>query len=292
MKERRLIKRTVDTIIIGPRHRQDLGDIPDLAASIAKVGLINPITITSEGLLIAGHRRLEACKHLGWRLISCVVADDLESAIARLTAERDENTKRKEMTFSETMSLADALYALERPKAKKRQSEAGRKFGKGIASPQVKGTYPPPHDRETDNIVGKAIGWSGTTYNRARSVAKAAVDPNLTQEQREVAKAALAEMEATGKISTGYEKVRAAIRATSALSKKSNSSTAREQRYTFNNGLPQISGIVLSLKRIEGFDPEIGIDEIDQWIGSLSKSRRDLEQIIKRLKDIKDAQVS
>jgi ParB family chromosome partitioning protein len=57
--------RRIDDIIIGERHRRDLGDIDGLAASIAAIGLLNPITIDEGGRLLAGARRLAACKLLG-----------------------------------------------------------------------------------------------------------------------------------------------------------------------------------------------------------------------------------
>ena len=53
-------------IIIGSRHRLDLGDLPALAASIVDVGLLQPPAISPNGNLIAGMRRLQAVKHLGW----------------------------------------------------------------------------------------------------------------------------------------------------------------------------------------------------------------------------------
>jgi ParB family chromosome partitioning protein len=52
-------------ITIGERHRSDLGDIEGLAASIADIGLLNPITVDERGQLLAGARRLAACKLLG-----------------------------------------------------------------------------------------------------------------------------------------------------------------------------------------------------------------------------------
>jgi ParB family chromosome partitioning protein len=55
----------IDRIIIGERHRKDMGDIDGLAQSIADIGLINPITIDENRLLLAGARRLAACKQLG-----------------------------------------------------------------------------------------------------------------------------------------------------------------------------------------------------------------------------------
>lgn len=308
VKDRRLVKRTIDTIKVGERHRKDLGDIPSLAVSISKVGLLNPITVTSEGLLIAGHRRLEACKHLGWRLIQCVVADDLKSAIARLTAERDENTERKEMSVTERLSLARALSELEIPKAKSRQIQSAKdtntRLGRGLQSTSNDETVTPMRGessspaktlrhREVDDIVGPAVGWSGTTYGRAKAVVKATTDESLTEEQRQVAKQALADMDETGNIAGSYRRVRESIRPTPSLAKKSVSILAKEQRYAFNRNLPQMSGMMMLLERIQSLDPEITTDEIEQWITSLSKTRRSIEQIIKRLKELKnDAQVN
>jgi ParB family chromosome partitioning protein len=66
----------ISDIKIGDRHRKDMGDIPALAASIREIGLINPITIDENGHLLAGARRLAACKQLGLetievRIMSC-----------------------------------------------------------------------------------------------------------------------------------------------------------------------------------------------------------------------------
>jgi ParB family transcriptional regulator, chromosome partitioning protein len=56
----------IDAIKVGKRHRQDLGDIEALAKSIAANGLLHPITVDATGNLLAGARRLAACKQLGW----------------------------------------------------------------------------------------------------------------------------------------------------------------------------------------------------------------------------------
>jgi ParB family chromosome partitioning protein len=56
-------------IHIGERHRRDMGDIEGLARSIAEIGLLNPITIDENGHLLAGARRLAACKQLGLKKI-------------------------------------------------------------------------------------------------------------------------------------------------------------------------------------------------------------------------------
>ena len=46
-----------------------MGNLDVLQSSIEKVGLINPVMIDENNNLIAGYRRLSACKKLGWKEI-------------------------------------------------------------------------------------------------------------------------------------------------------------------------------------------------------------------------------
>jgi hypothetical protein len=46
--------RRIDEIVVGERHRRDLGDIASLAANVAELGLLHPIV--THGTLIAGER--------------------------------------------------------------------------------------------------------------------------------------------------------------------------------------------------------------------------------------------
>src|SRR5699024_11445199 len=46
------LDRTVDSIIVGNRHRTDLGDLTELAESIAHDGLLQPLTVTIDGVLV------------------------------------------------------------------------------------------------------------------------------------------------------------------------------------------------------------------------------------------------
>jgi ParB family chromosome partitioning protein len=65
--------RAIADIRIGERIRKDMGDIASLAESIEDLGLINPITVTPDGLLLSGERRLRAAKQLGWKRIPVVI---------------------------------------------------------------------------------------------------------------------------------------------------------------------------------------------------------------------------
>ena len=62
----------IEDVIVEERIRKDLGDIQGLAKNIREIGLLNPITVrkVKDGYkLLAGHRRLQACKSLGWKEI-------------------------------------------------------------------------------------------------------------------------------------------------------------------------------------------------------------------------------
>ena len=55
----------ISDIKIGKRFRKDMGDLTSLKNSIKELGLLQPIVIDENNNLIAGFRRLQACKELG-----------------------------------------------------------------------------------------------------------------------------------------------------------------------------------------------------------------------------------
>lgn len=62
----------ISKIEVGKRTRKELGEIEPLAESINRIGLLNPILVRKKMdsyELLAGHRRLEACKSLDWDTI-------------------------------------------------------------------------------------------------------------------------------------------------------------------------------------------------------------------------------
>lgn len=211
---------SIESIRVVGRHRQDLGDLKSLADSIADVDLLNPITITADSRLIAGQRRLEACRLLGWGSVPVRIAANLDEAAALLRAERDENTERKDMVLSEKASLGAALYAIEEQAAKARMAEAGRSAAPGrprercteLETP-FRQAPPGSYKNKTVAVVGEALGMSGTTYAELRYVFEASRDTELPQHVRATAVDALAEMDRTGKVARGASKVRATVRA-------------------------------------------------------------------------------
>jgi ParB family transcriptional regulator, chromosome partitioning protein len=79
-------------------YRGELGELNGLSHSIKEHGLLQPILVRSkEGYfeIIAGHRRFQACKRIGWRKIIChiIEADDKQAFEISLT----ENIERKSL---------------------------------------------------------------------------------------------------------------------------------------------------------------------------------------------------
>ncbi|MBQ0003895.1 MAG: ParB N-terminal domain-containing protein [Treponema sp.] len=104
----------ISEIKIKHRVRKDLGDIESLKDSLRRYGLLNPITIDSKYRLIAGERRLEAAKALGWTNINAVIINNL-TPLTKLELELEENNQRKEFTDEELLEGYKRLEKLRNP---------------------------------------------------------------------------------------------------------------------------------------------------------------------------------
>lgn len=169
----------IDTIKIGARHRKDLGDIAALAESICDVGLLHPPVITPDGRLIAGARRIAACKLLGWEKIPVTIID-----LDRLVrGEFAENAHRKDLLPSEIDAIRRALEPIERAAARARQSR------------KISGT-----GEETRNRIGAFAGISGRTVDKIKNVCEAAErDPERFGKLKE-------DMDRTGRVSGPHKR--------------------------------------------------------------------------------------
>ena len=105
----------IDDIKIKKRVRRDLGDIEALKDSLKQYGLMNPITLNSKYELVAGERRLEAAKSLGWERINAIVLDKNVDKLHQLEMELEENNQRKEFTDDELLEGYKRLERLRNP---------------------------------------------------------------------------------------------------------------------------------------------------------------------------------
>lgn len=83
----------ISKITLGERRRKVLGNVTSLSRSIEQYGLVHPILLRNGFELVAGQRRLEACKRLGWKSIPARHVETLSDADLR-SIELDENRHR------------------------------------------------------------------------------------------------------------------------------------------------------------------------------------------------------
>ncbi len=104
----------LEEIKIKRRVRHKTEDIEPLMDSMKRYGLLNPITINSKNVLIAGRRRFEAARRLGWRMINAIVIEDTDK-VTELELEIEENTQRSNFTDKELMEAYARLERLRNP---------------------------------------------------------------------------------------------------------------------------------------------------------------------------------
>lgn len=160
----------IEKVKVGDRIRKDMGDLKELSDDIAKNGLINPPVVTPDFELIAGERRLEAMKKLGYKQVEVRIMK-VEDAEHKLNLEINENENRKDFNKSERIEYARQLERIERVKASQRE-----KAGVAIDPSQNS-------DRgRTDDIVAEKLGiGSRDTYRKEKYIADNADPETLEQ---------------------------------------------------------------------------------------------------------------
>lgn len=94
------IRLPIASIKVIDRQRIDLGNIDELAESLQRYGLIQPIILNQENRLIAGKRRLTAAQQLGWTEIDVAYRETLsEDELQEM--ELEEDVRRKDRSWQE-----------------------------------------------------------------------------------------------------------------------------------------------------------------------------------------------
>jgi hypothetical protein len=178
------LKYDIDSIIVRDRHRQDMGDVNELARDIKEIGLLHPVVITPAGVLIAGARRLEACRVLGWTEVPVTVVN-LDEIVR---GEWSENRYRKDFLPTEI----DAIRRAMEPVVKTPEGRPSKN----------RETFPSKEKGKTSDKIGAFAGVSGRTVAKIATVVKAA------KEEPEKFGHLVHEMDRTGKVNPAYQEVR------------------------------------------------------------------------------------
>ncbi|HLR96473.1 MAG TPA: ParB/RepB/Spo0J family partition protein [Jiangellaceae bacterium] len=292
----------VDEVIVGERARRDYGDLTSLMDSIREHGILQPIGLAPGNHLLFGGRRLEAAKRLGMTVIDVTRPRTQTDALSLLKAERDENTCRKDMTPSELVALGMQIEEMERPAAEARKAEGQKAGAEARWGRDASGSTEPqasePKPQRTADVVADALGTSGPSYKRMKHVFTTAHNEEETPEVREVAKEALADLDA-GKASPrgAYERVREVRngedarkrpRATESVPtppRPSKPGPRQKHRDVLERMTTALSGLVIAADEITELDSSVTQEEAAQLLGDLSRQIRSLNQIRNLLKE-------
>jgi ParB family chromosome partitioning protein len=96
----------ITDIMVGQRHRREMGDLTTLAESIRQEGLLQPIGVTDRLELVFGERRIRAVRDILKKKTILARIVDVSSILA---GEYHENEVRKDFTPSERVAIARAI---------------------------------------------------------------------------------------------------------------------------------------------------------------------------------------
>lgn len=228
------LERRIDSIIVGSRHRRDPGDIETLMESIEELGLLQPITVTPDGVLVCGWRRLVAMQRLGWRTCNVWVRSGISDLLNRLLAQQDDNVLHKPYSQLEAAALYRELKVLMGEDAARRRASglfttAYQPRWNGSADSaepldtaiEQEDNGPADSAEPLDTPQGDARAQAARTvtgtasYSRLEQIGRLqdiAADEDQPESVREIVAAELAQIEAGEPVDPAFQRVQAAIR--------------------------------------------------------------------------------
>ena len=203
------LERTIDSIVVGSRHRVELGDIDALAASIERDGLLQPPTVTPDGVLVCGARRIAALRKLGHKKVNVFVRSGISDRLQRLMAEQADNVLHKPFTQTEAAALYRELKTLMAEDAARRQ--AATQFGAGGKIAGTSGgavTTPPLVGAPGKSRAQAALMVTGrksyTSLEQINDLQRIANDPRQPEDVRGFARSELDAIDRGSSITTAH----------------------------------------------------------------------------------------
>ncbi len=253
------LDRALDSITVGVRHRKDPGDLKPLMESIERLGLLQPITITPEGVLVCGWRRLEAVRRLGWRTMKVWVRSGISDKLSLLLAEQDENQLHKPLNELEKAALYRELKALRAEDAERRM-QATQFGGSGSAPGAEPGETGDARSHAAMAITGKA---SYNTHERVCALMDWASRKATPPEIRAMANDALQRIEQGEPVKPLYLKVKEAFDKAQQPQPEEETDLARLAREKGRKNLKRSHGPSSHYRSLRSFN--LTWTELDGW---------------------------
>lgn len=215
-----VVIRTVDSIHVGNRHRKDLGDIDALATSIERDGLLQPITVTPDGVLVCGARRLAAIKQLAWTEVRVWVRSGISTQLGYMLAEQNDNMLHKPLSQLEAaelyreMKVILAEDAAQRKAATQFDGDENREMsGPAESAGPSKGPRGDARRQAAEMITGKS---SYTRLEEINFIQRIAEDPNQPEELRAAAQGFLDDIREGAPVHPAWEQTKELLAAAKA----------------------------------------------------------------------------
>lgn len=164
----------INSVTITNRIRKDLGDISALVANISELGLLYPIIVNKQYQLLAGERRLTACRELGWTDIPAIIMDTAD-AERELAVEFAENRYRKDFNREEIVDAGIQMERIESIKAEERRISTQNNNAAKSVKAEVE-NFPHQEVGKTRDIVARRLGISGKQYERMKFIVEHSAD--------------------------------------------------------------------------------------------------------------------
>ncbi len=270
------LDRAIDSIVVGVRHRKDPGDLKQLMDSIEQIGMLQPITITPEGVLVCGWRRLEAVRRLGWRALKVWVRSGISDKLESLLAQQDENALHLPLTELEKASLYRELKAIraEEAELRKQATQFGGTDNAGLSghAPGAQPGEPGAARRQAAMaLTGKA---SYSTHERVCALMDWAARKATPPEIRAMANDALRRIEEGEPVKPLYREVKEAFDKTQEpqpevetdlqrMGREAHERALREEREKGRNNLKRNQGSTSHFRSVRSFN--LTWTELDGW---------------------------
>lgn len=165
----------IANIIIPPERQREKAEADQaLVTSIESTGLLHPIVVHSNGVLVAGERRLDAFKKLGRATIPVHIFEKL-SALEATLIELQENLARKQLTWQEEARAVGRFHQM-KAKAFGGWTQMGTATDLGLSSGMVSMylTVAEGLSKDEDGEVASAATLRGA-YNLLQARAERAI---------------------------------------------------------------------------------------------------------------------
>lgn len=276
----------VASVIVDDMRKRDLGDLEPLMESIATHGLMHPIVLSRQNRLISGWRRLAATMKLGKRSIEAHFVDDAVQAFSLIDGEGINPDHFKPMVWSERVAFGLVVEDLDYQRNEVVQSNARRKAADRRWNREPTVAYGEKQP-STSQIIADLLGCTLGLWRVAREVYLTAHDRQADGPTLELAKRAVEYMDQSEQpngaramlLGKGHRLLKDPMQV-------SRTASSTEVRNVFNGAAPVLEGLVTAFRQIEELPEDLTEEEVARWLTNLSRTRKELEKLIKKLRRI------